>query len=100
MSLIQDLHERGVYAIPVEPEWRQSRAHGRIICANRSVRCLSPEKSAMAVRVQKKEVLAFQNGKHDGQIDALSQALQRARAASVRQDRAGLNDRKRQRDKS
>ena len=76
LSLIQDLHREKIYAIGIDPEG------DKIL----RMEAQTPRIEAGAVHLPgnapwldefKKEVLSFPKGRHDDQVDALSQGLQR-----------------------
>jgi predicted phage terminase large subunit-like protein len=83
LSLIQDLRREQIYAIDVDPDGEK---------AMRMAAQAAPiEAGAVHLPTQapwldefKKEILSFPLSKHDDQIDALSQALQRAFAPGPR----------------
>jgi predicted phage terminase large subunit-like protein len=74
MSLIQDLKREGVYAIGIKPEGdkvvRMSACSDRIEAGSVFV-----PRSARWLDTFRDEVLAFPNGSHDDQVDALSQLI-------------------------
>jgi predicted phage terminase large subunit-like protein len=77
LSLIQDLYRENIHAIGVEPDGDK--------IMRMAAQTAPIEAGAVHLPVNapwlddfKKEVLSFPKGKHDDQIDALSQALQRA----------------------
>ena len=77
LSLIQDLYRENIHAIGVEPDGDK--------IMRMAAQTAPIEAGAVHLPVNapwlddfKKEVLSFFKGKHDDQIDALSQALQRA----------------------
>ena len=77
LSLIQDLYREGIYAIAVDPNgdkiMRMAAQTAPIEAGAVHVPTHAPWLDEF-----KKEVLSFPFSKHDDQIDALSQALQRA----------------------
>jgi predicted phage terminase large subunit-like protein len=77
LSLIQDLHRERIYAIAVDPDgdkiMRMAAQTAPIEAGAVHVPTHAPWLDEF-----KKEVLSFPFSKHDDQIDALSQALQRA----------------------
>jgi len=77
LSLIQDLYREGIYAVAVDPNgdkiMRMAAQTAPIEAGAVHVPTHAPWLDEF-----KKEVLSFPLGKHDDQIDALSQALQRA----------------------
>ena len=79
LSLIQDLHEEDIYPIGIKPDGDKNM--------RMSAQTAKFEAGAVHLPTQapwleefKKELLAFPLGRHDDQIDALSQALKRAHA--------------------
>jgi predicted phage terminase large subunit-like protein len=77
MSLIQDLRQEGIRAIPVKPEKEKilrMNAHTAKIEAG----YVHLPRRAHWLEEFRREVMAFPACKHDDQIDALSQALDRA----------------------
>ncbi len=77
LSLIQDLQRDGVYAIGITPEGDKIM---RMAAKTAPIEAGAVHLPARAPWVEefKKEILSFPASKHDDQIDALSQALQRA----------------------
>jgi len=77
MSLLQDLRQHDIYAIGIEPEgdkiMRMSEQTARIEAGS----VFLPRKAPWLDEFRR-EVLAFPNGRHNDQVDALSQALKRA----------------------
>ena len=77
MSLIQDLMREGIRAIEVKPEgdkiMRMNAHTARIEAGNVHV----PRRASWLDEFRK-EIMAFPVGKYDDQVDALSQALDRA----------------------
>ena len=77
MSLIQDLKGEGIRAIPVKPTMdkvMRMNAHTARIEAG----CVHLPRLASWLDDFRKELMAFPAGKYDDQVDALSQALDRA----------------------
>ena len=77
MSLIQDLKREGIHAIPVKPTMdkvMRMNAHTARIEAG----CVHLPRRASWLEEFRKETMAFPVGKLDDQVDALSQALDRA----------------------
>ena len=77
MSLIQDLKTEGIRAIPVKPTMdkvMRMNAHTARIEAG----CVHIPLRASWLDDFRKEIMAFPAGKYDDQVDALSQALDRA----------------------
>jgi predicted phage terminase large subunit-like protein len=77
MSLIQDLKREGIHAIPVKPTMdkvMRMNAHTARIEAG----CVHVPRRASWLDELRKEIMAFPAGKLDDQVDALSQALDRA----------------------
>ena len=77
MSLIQDLKREGIRAIPVKPTMdkvMRMNAHTARIEAG----CVHIPRRASWLDEFRKEIMAFPAGKLDDQVDALSQALDRA----------------------
>jgi predicted phage terminase large subunit-like protein len=77
MSLIQDLRQEGIRAIPVKPEKEKilrMNAHTAKIEAG----YVHLPRQAHWLEEFKRELMAFPQCKHNDQIDALSQALDRA----------------------
>jgi len=76
MSLLQDLRQHDIYAIGIEPEgdkiMRMSEQTARIEAGS----VFLPRKAPWLDEFRR-EVLAFPNGRHNDQVDALSQALKR-----------------------
>ena len=77
LSLIQDLHRDNIHAIGVDPDgdkiMRMAAQTAPIEAGAVHVPLNAPWLDEF-----KKEVLSFPKGRHDDQIDALSQGLQRA----------------------
>jgi predicted phage terminase large subunit-like protein len=77
MSLLQDLRQRDIYAIGIEPEgdkiMRMSEQTARIEAGS-----VFLPRQAPWLDEFRHEVLAFPNGRYNDQVDALSQALKRA----------------------
>jgi len=77
MSLIQDLRRDSIHAIGVDPEgdkvMRMNAQTARIEAGAVSL----PRRAPWLEEFQR-EIMAFPNGRHDDQVDALSQALKRA----------------------
>jgi predicted phage terminase large subunit-like protein len=82
LSLIQDLYREGIYAVAVDPNgdkiMRMAAKTAPIEAGAVHVPTHAPWLDEF-----KKEVLSFPLSKHDDQIDALSQALQRAFAPGM-----------------
>ena len=82
LSLIQDLYREGIYAIAVDPNgdkiMRMAAQTAPIEAGAVHVPTHAPWLDEF-----KKEILSFPFSKHDDQIDALSQALQRAFAPGM-----------------
>jgi predicted phage terminase large subunit-like protein len=77
MSLIQDLMREGIRAIEVKPEGdkiMRMNAHAAKIEAG----YVHIPRRASWLDEFRKEIMAFPVGKYDDQVDALSQALDRA----------------------
>jgi predicted phage terminase large subunit-like protein len=77
MSLIQDLKTEGIHAIPVKPtadKVMRMNAHTARIEAG----CVHLPRLASWLDDFRKELMEFPVGTHDDQVDALSQALDRA----------------------
>jgi predicted phage terminase large subunit-like protein len=77
MSLIQDLKGEGIRAIPVKPttdKIMRMNAHTARIEAG----CVHLPRLASWLDDFRKELMEFPAGKYDDQVDALSQALDRA----------------------
>jgi predicted phage terminase large subunit-like protein len=77
LSLIQDLRRDHIYAIGINPEGDKIMRMAGQTAAIESGAVHLPA-SAAWIEDFKKELLSFPASKHDDQIDALSQALQRA----------------------
>src|SRR5262249_18945583 len=77
VSLIQDLHHENIYAIGIDPDGdkilRMEAQTARIEAGAVHLPLKAPWLDEF-----KKEVLSFPKGRHDDQVDALSQGLQRA----------------------
>jgi predicted phage terminase large subunit-like protein len=77
MSLIQDLRAGGISAVAVDPEGdkviRMSAVSARIEAG-----AVILPRHAPWLDEFRTEMLAFPNGRHDDQVDALSQGLARA----------------------
>jgi predicted phage terminase large subunit-like protein len=77
ISLVQDLKRDGIHAIGVDPEgdkvMRMNAQTARIEAG-----AVSLPRWAPWLEEFKREIMAFPNGRHDDQVDALSQALKRA----------------------
>jgi len=77
MSLIQDLRQERIHAIPVKPVgdkiMRMSASTARIEAG-----AVHLPSQAPWLEDFRREIMAFPNGRHDDQVDALSQALHRA----------------------
>jgi predicted phage terminase large subunit-like protein len=79
LSLIQDLRRENIHAISINPEGdKVIRMAAQAAPIEAGAVCLP--KTAPWLDEFKKEILSFPRGKHDDQVDALSQGLQRARA--------------------
>ena len=79
LSLIQDLNRENVHPIGINPEGDKIvRMHGQT--APIEAGAVHLPKTAPWLDEFKKEILSFPRGKHDDQVDALSQGLHRARA--------------------
>jgi predicted phage terminase large subunit-like protein len=77
MSLIQDLKREGIRAIPVKPTMdKVMRMNGH--AARIEAGYVHIPRRASWLDEFRKEILAFPVGKYDDQVDALSQALDRA----------------------
>jgi len=77
MSLIQDLKGEGIRAIPVKPIMdKVMRMNGH--AARIEAGCVHLPRLASWLDEFRKEIMAFPAGKYDDQVDALSQALDRA----------------------
>jgi predicted phage terminase large subunit-like protein len=79
LSLIQDLQRHNIHAIGINPDGDK--------IMRMAAQCASIEAGAVHLPIHacwldefKREILAFPTGKHDDQVDALSQALQLANA--------------------
>jgi len=77
LSLIQDLYREDIHAIGVEPD-RDKILRMAAQTAPIEAGAVHLPMNAPWLDEFKKELLAFPNGRHDDQIDALSQGLQRA----------------------
>jgi len=77
LSLIQDLYREGIYAVAVDPNGDK--------IMRMAAQTAPIEAGAVHVWLDefRKEVLSFPFSQHDDQIDALSQALQRAFAPGM-----------------
>ena len=76
-SLIQDLRQQDIHAIGIMPEGdKVMRMAAQTACIEAGA--LHVPRKAPWLDEFKSELLAFPGSKHDDQIDALSQALQRA----------------------
>ena len=77
LSLIQDLYREGIHAIGVEPDGDKIM---RMAAQTAPIEAGAVHLPLNAPWLDefKKEVLSFPKGRHDDQIDALSQGLQRA----------------------
>ena len=77
MSLIQDLRQINIHAIPIVPDgdkiMRMNRQTARIEAGS----VLLPERAPW-LNDFRSELMAFPAGRHNDQVDALSQALDRA----------------------
>ena len=77
MSLIQDLKGEGIRAIPMKPIMdKVMRMNGHL--ARIEAGCVHLPRLASWLDDFRKELMAFPAGKYDDQVDALSQALDRA----------------------
>jgi predicted phage terminase large subunit-like protein len=77
MSLIQDLKGEGIRAIPMKPTMdKVMRMNGHL--ARIEAGCVHLPRLASWLDDFRKELMEFPSGKHDDQVDALSQALDRA----------------------
>ena len=78
MSLIQDLYRENIHAIGINPEGdkivRMAAQTAPIEAGGVHLPAIAPWLDEF-----KKEILSFPRGKHDDQIDALSQGLRHAR---------------------
>jgi predicted phage terminase large subunit-like protein len=77
MSLIQELKRNGIHPLPIKPKGDKvirMNAHTARIEAG----LIHLPRRAPWVEEFRKEIMSFPAGKHDDQIDALSQALDRA----------------------
>jgi predicted phage terminase large subunit-like protein len=76
-SLIQDLQRENIYAVGIDPDGdkilRMEAQTARIEAG-----AVHLPRNAFWLDEFKKEVLSFPKGRHDDQVDALSQGLQRA----------------------
>jgi predicted phage terminase large subunit-like protein len=79
LSLIQDLRRNNIHPLAVEPEGDKIL---RMVAQTSPIEAGAVHLPASASWMEefKKEILSFPKGKHDDQIDALSQALKRAYA--------------------
>jgi predicted phage terminase large subunit-like protein len=77
MSLIQDLRQLNIHAIPVVPEGDKIMRMARQT-AHIEAGCVFLPASAAWLNDFRAELMAFPGGRHNDQIDALSQALDRA----------------------
>jgi predicted phage terminase large subunit-like protein len=82
MSLLQELRQRGIYAISVKPTGDKVMRMAAQTAVIESGAVHLP-KRAPWLDDFRKEVLAFPQSKHDDQVDALSQGLQRAFAPAA-----------------
>ena len=76
LSLIQDLHRENIYAFGIDPDGDKllrMEAQTALIEAG----AVHLPANAPWLDEFKKEVLSFPKGRHDDQVDALSQGLQR-----------------------
>jgi predicted phage terminase large subunit-like protein len=80
LSLIQDLQRQGVHAIGIAPEGDKVMRMATQAAPIEAGAVHLPEKAAW-LDAFRSELLAFPQGKHDDQVDALSQALARVRAS-------------------
>jgi predicted phage terminase large subunit-like protein len=82
MSLIQDLRHENIHAIGFVPEGEKAmRMHAQTAPIEAGA-VLLPSRAAWLDDFRR-ELLEFPNGRHDDQVDALSQGLQRAYARST-----------------
>ena len=82
MSLIQDLRHENIHAIGFVPEGeKEMRMHAQTAPIEAGA-VLLPSR-AVWLDDFRRELLEFPNGRHDDQVDALSQGLQRAYARST-----------------
>jgi predicted phage terminase large subunit-like protein len=77
MSLIQDLRRDGINAIKVEPEGDKIMRMNQQTARIESGSILLPRRAAWLDEFRK-ELLAFPAGRYTDQVDAFSQALNRA----------------------
>jgi predicted phage terminase large subunit-like protein len=77
LSLIQDLRRENIHAIPVDPNGDKTMRMAAQTAPIEAGAVHLPAKASWLEEF-KKELLSFPLGRHDDQIDALSQALQRA----------------------
>src|SRR5262245_22376397 len=77
LSLIQDLHRENIYAVGIDPEGDKIRSMEQQTALIEAGAVHLP-RNALWLDEFKKEVLSFPKGRHDDQVDALSQGLQRA----------------------
>src|SRR5262249_12586774 len=77
LSLIQDLRQQNVHAIGINPEGDKVMRMAAQTAAIEAGAVYLPAKASW-IEEFKKEILSFPMSRHDDQIDALSQGLQRA----------------------
>ena len=79
MSLIQDLRHDHIHAIGIKPEGDKTM---RMVAQAAHIEAGAVHLPTTAPWLDefKKEILSFPRGRHDDQVDALSQGLHRARA--------------------
>lgn len=78
MSLIQDLRQLHIYAVPVRPDCDKVMRMSRHTAKIEAGAVLLPDYYAPWIEDFRSEMLAFPAGRHDDQVDAFSQALERA----------------------
>jgi len=79
MSLIQDLRHENIHAIGIVPEADKVMRMSAQTAPIEAGAVLLPSRAAWLDEFRR-ELLEFPNGRHDDQVDALSQGLQRAYA--------------------
>ena len=77
MSLIQDLRQLHIHAIPVRPDCDKAMRMNKHTARIEAGAVLLPDR-AQWLEDFRNEILAFPAGRHDDQVDAFSQALERA----------------------
>ena len=77
MSLIQDLRQHNIFAIRIAPDGDKVMRMNRVTARIEAGAVVLPSRASW-LQDFRREISAFPVGRHDDQVDALSQALDRA----------------------